>query len=315
MIAQALKTLRPALAPRSLIADARHFQIITLGSLLTLLVLFSDFVPDIGTIALTMGTAIWAQILAVHLINERTSLRAAGEAIQKTTELDCRVAGAPRNDTIPLDLRSPFITSLSLCLLFRAGEIWFFPLAALIAIGSKFLIRYDGKHVFNPANIAIVSLLLLFPNHVWVSPGQWGANALIAFALICFSFLVLYRVDKRDVVLFFIGCFAALTFGRALWLGDPLVIPWHTLQNGSLLVFTFFMMSDPKTTPNHVVGRFLFALCIAVIGFIMTTQLQIREGLFYALAMVCMVTPIIDRYWPARQFEWTNTNRTDGQTT
>jgi Na+-transporting NADH:ubiquinone oxidoreductase subunit NqrB len=258
-------------------ADARHFQIFTLGSLLCFLVMWSDFAPSIEIIALTITTALWVQFGFSNYLG------------------------------IKHDYRSPLITSLSLCLLFRAAEIWFFPLAALIAIGSKFLIRYDGKHLFNPANIGIVALLILFPHHAWISPGQWGSDALLVFALLCLSFLVLFRVNKRDVVLFFIGSYAALTFIRALWLGDPLEIPFHQLQNGALLIFTFFMISDPKTTPDHKWGRFLFALSIAVIGFIMLFQFQVREGLFYALALVCMVTPFIDKALPARKFEWRTT--------
>ena len=282
-------------------ADARHFQIFTLGSLLCFLVMWSDFAPSIEIIALTITTALWVQYGFTNLINNRASLRA---------ERSNPEARLPRNDTTPrmaFDYRSPLITSLSLCLLFRAAEIWFFPLAALIAIGSKFLIRYDGKHLFNPANIGIVALLILFPHHAWISPGQWGSDALLVFALLCLSFLVLFRVNKRDVVLFFIGSYAALTFILALWLGDPLEILFHQLQNGALLIFTFFMISDPKTTPDHKWGRFLFALSIAVIGFIMLFQFQVREGLFYALALVCMVTPFIDKALPARKFEWRTT--------
>ena len=41
----------------------------------------------------------------------------------------------------------------------------------------------------------------------------------------------------------------ALVFGRSLWLGEPMSIPLHRLQNGALLLFTFFMISDPRTTP------------------------------------------------------------------
>ncbi len=291
----------------SITKDARHFQIFTLGSLVTMLTLWSDFAPSFEVIALTVATALWVQVGCTAIMNQRLSLRALSETIQT---LDCRVgASPPRNDEklIALDLRSPMITALSLCLLFRAADVLFFPLAAIIGIGSKFLLRYNGKHLFNPSNIAIVILLLLFPHYVWVSPGQWGADMLIAFAMLCFSFLVLFRVNKRDVVLFFIGSYAALIFARAIWLGDPLEIPWHQLQNGALLIFTFFMISDPKTTPDHMLGRFLFALSIAVIGFIMLTQLEIREGLFYALAMVCFATPFIDKYLPARKFEWRTT--------
>ena len=71
---------------------------------------------------------------------------------------------------------SPLITSLSLTLLLRADTVLLAACAAAIAISSKFLIRYRGMHVFNPANVAIV-LMMLASEHVWVSSGQWGSTA------------------------------------------------------------------------------------------------------------------------------------------
>src|SRR5205807_5727196 len=86
-----------------------------------------------------------------------------------------------------LDLRSPLITGLSLSLLLRADEPSLLAVAGVIAILSKFVIRRDGKHVFNPAGFAIVALLVL-SDHVWISPGQWGTSvwfaSLIAFCAI-----------------------------------------------------------------------------------------------------------------------------------
>src|SRR5207302_1359421 len=55
-----------------------------------------------------------------------------------------------------IDLRSPLITGLSLSLLLRADEPWLHALAAAIGIASKFALRHDGKHVWNPAGFAIV---------------------------------------------------------------------------------------------------------------------------------------------------------------
>ena len=74
-----------------------------------------------------------------------------------------------------LDLRSPLITGLSLSLLLGADTAWLFALAGVIAIGSKFLLRLDGKHIFNPAGFAIIALLFAAPG-VWISPGQWGTS-------------------------------------------------------------------------------------------------------------------------------------------
>ena len=85
--------------------------------------------------------------------------------------LGSRLAGLPRFDPL-----SALITSLSLTLLLRTDLALLAALAAVIAIGSKFLVRVRGKHVFNPANVALVTLMLA-SDHARVSSGQWGSAA------------------------------------------------------------------------------------------------------------------------------------------
>ena len=93
-----------------------------------------------------------------------------------------RLAGLPQ-----LDLRSPLITGLSLSLLLRADAIWLYAAAAVIAIASKFVLRINGKHIWNPAGFAIV-VLLLASNGVWISPGQWGTEVWFAALTLPSSF-------------------------------------------------------------------------------------------------------------------------------
>src|SRR6202007_376647 len=89
-----------------------------------------------------------------------------------------------------LDLRSPLITGLSLSLLLRADEPWLHAIAGAIAIASQFFLRVDGKHIWNPAGLAIV--VLLFTSHgVWISPGQWGTSVWLASFLAFAAIFVL----------------------------------------------------------------------------------------------------------------------------
>ncbi len=75
--------------------------------------------------------------------------------------------------------------------------------------------------------------------------------------------LVVNRAARSDVTYAFIGFYAALLFGRSIYLGEPLTIPLHRLESGALLLFTFLMISDPKTTPDSRAGRVLFAALVA----------------------------------------------------
>ena len=254
--------------------DPRYFQIAVLGTLLS----FGVFVLDFGIH--------WQNAIAI--VTTALSVQWLGT----------RVAGLPRFDPL-----SPLITSLSLTLLLRTEVIALAAIAASIAIGSKFLIRVRGKHVFNPANVALVAMMLL-SERAWVSSGQWGSATLGAFALVCFGFLVLTRAKRAETTIAFIGCYAALLFGRALWLGDPLAIPLHQLQSGALLIFAFFMISDPMTTPNTGFGRIVFAAFVAAIAFTIQFVFYEPNGPILALIMVAPLVPAIDGLIRGTVYRW-----------
>jgi enediyne biosynthesis protein E5 len=199
--------------------------------------------------------------------------------------------------------RSALISGLSLCLLLRTNRADLAALAAAIAIATKFLIRIRGKHLFNPTNGGIVALLLM-SDQVWVSPGQWGAAALLAFLFACAGTLVVTRAARADVTFAFIVAYSGLVLGRSLYLGEPLAIPLHRLESGALLLFAFFMISDPKTTPDSRPGRMLFAALVALGGWYVQFRLFRTNGLLWSLAGWSLVVPAIDRVLPAARYDW-----------
>lgn len=201
------------------------------------------------------------------------------------------------------DPLSPLITSLSLTLLLRTDEVGLAAAAAIIAIASKFLIRFRGKHVFNPANAALVALMLL-SDQAWVSSGQWGSATIAAFTLACLGFLVLTRARRAETTIAFLLIYATLLLGRAIWLGDPLAIPLHQLQNGALLVFAFFMISDPKTTPDTAAGRVLFAAIVAAIAFTIQFIYYEPNGPILALIVSAPTVPLIDTFIRGQHYQW-----------
>jgi Na+-transporting NADH:ubiquinone oxidoreductase subunit NqrB len=213
---------------------------------------------------------------------------------------------------IPVELRSALITSFSLSLLLRTDALWLYALAAVIAVGSKFLIRIDGKHVFNPATIAIVALVF-GSGRAWVTPGQWGAEMWFATLLGFLGIMVLQRARRADVTLFFLLAHGGLLVARALWLGDPLAIPAHQLESGSLLLFAFFMISDPKTIPDSRLGRLIFAFAVAGLAHYFVFFGQVRPGLYLALALLALTVWPIDRLLPAPRHQWVPAPTPGGQ--
>jgi Na+-transporting NADH:ubiquinone oxidoreductase subunit NqrB len=261
-------------------SDARHFQIAALASLVFYNIGWIDF----GAQPFNTACAIFASV---------------------ATQVVCtRFYNLPQ-----LDLRSPLITGLSLSLLLRAESAWIFALAGIIGIAAKFIIRINGKHIWNPAGIAIV-VLLFTTGGVWISPGAWGTAAWFITLLAFLAIMVLHAARRSDMAIFFLACHGALLLARAAWLGDPLAIPLHQMQSGALLIFAFFMISDPRTSPDSRLGRFLFALSVALLAHYLAFFIQMRPALYLALVAISPLTLLIDRLLPAERFNWTRQDRT-----
>jgi len=258
---------------RNWLADARHIQLVALASLLTIQFTTIDFGARPEDALVSAACALATQFVASRLVGG------------------------------PFDWRSPALTGMSLSLLLRAGSPAWLALGAVVAIGSKYLLRVDGRHVFNPSGFAIVALIAAGAP-VWVSPGQWGAGFAFAAFAATFAALILTRAKRLDVTLAFLAAFAALAFARAFWLGDPLTIPLHQLSTGSLLVFAFFMISDPPTTPRARRTRLLFACLVAVLAHGLIFYAQLRPALYFALIALSPLTPLLDRWLPAPRFAW-----------
>jgi Na+-transporting NADH:ubiquinone oxidoreductase subunit NqrB len=249
---------------------------------------------QIATLAGLLTYGIWWLDLEVQPANAVVII-----ASVLATQLACeRLAGRDR-----FDPRSALISGLSLCLLLRTSSPDLAVLAAVIAIASKFTLRVRGKHVFNPTNFALVALMLA-GRDMWVSPGQWGSGLVFTFLLASAGGLVVNRAARADVTLAFLACYAGLLVGRSLWLGEPLAIPMHRLENGALVLFSFFMISDPRTTPDSRRGRILFAALVALGAYAVQFWLFRTNGLLWSLAACSLAVPLIDRLLPGARYQW-----------
>ena len=254
--------------------DPRLYQIAILSCLLVYGVGRLHFDVSVGRIGLTLATCLATQYLCMRLW------------------------------TLPrFDPRSPLISGLSLCLLLRTDLAALAVATAIVTVASKFLLRVDGRHLFNPTNFGLV-VMMLATGQVWVSPGQWGSVAFFAFLLAGLGGLVVHRAARSDVTYAFLGFYALLVIGRAVWLGDPFAIPLHHLQSGALLLFAFFMISDPKTTPDSRAGRVLFAGLVALGAALVQFGLFRPNALLWSLVAVAPLTPFINRMLPGTRYDW-----------
>lgn len=257
--------------------DPRDYQLLFLGSFLLLGIATRDWTlhPE----------AIGAAIVAALLM-----------------QAFCQDWGRSMEQPLILNWRSPLITALGLSLLLRVDHWWVMAAAAAAAIGSKFVLQVQGKHLFNPANLGIV--LAIGSGHGWLSPGQWGEEVWLGLLFVGAGGLVLRRVGRWDTTIAFLGCYFGLELSRNFWLGWTTDVLVHRLSNGSLLLFALFMVTDPRSIPNARGARLVWAMTIAGLTFWLRNSFYLPTAVIWALAIASPLTLVLDRVWVADRFEW-----------
>jgi len=199
---------------------------------------------------------------------------------------------------------SMLISALSLCLLLKTNHWYTSLLATFFTVASKYIFRWNRKHIFNPSAFGIVATLLLTKD-AWLSPGQWGSNTIMFFAVITLGTIVVTRVQKLDISLAFLLTFVGLLYWRQVYvLGWPMDYFFHSVSTGSLLLFTFFMISDPKTSPNHPAARIIWAMLIAIVAFYLSAFKWKYNTAIWVLVAAAPLVPIFNKIFTANYFEW-----------
>ena len=88
-------------------------------------------------------------------------------------------------------LASAYVSGISVGILVRSPEFWPYALCAAISITSKYVLRVDGRHIWNPSNFGIVAMLLLAADTVAGLSVQWGNNLLPMVVVWMFGAVIL----------------------------------------------------------------------------------------------------------------------------
>jgi Na+-translocating ferredoxin:NAD+ oxidoreductase RnfD subunit len=221
---------------------------------------------------------------------------------------------------------SGILTGNSVALLLRAsgtrhGDWWslhgieFFVLAVVIALATKHFIRPAGRHIFNPSNVGLVwTLLVIGPDHVFPQYLWWGPNdvgvALAYVVIVAGAVWVLRSVHMIAMAAAFMVTFAAAVGVFAL-AGASFIAIWHNgpvsgvaywqlvALSPEVLVFVFFMISDPQTAPRGGHARVVYGAATAVVAAALLafqpTEFGIKLAILASLTVVCSVVPFIER--------------------
>jgi len=165
------------------------------------------------------------------------------------------------------NLQSAYITGISLALLIKPPThlLWPFALGGFLAIASKYVLQYRGRHLWNPSNFAISLLVLVAPGSVAILSRQWGNDLATNAVIWCVGLLIASRVRMLHVTVTYVGCFVALAVARSVITGGPLLAEIAPLTGPMYQLFVFFMITDPKTTVSSVRGRIIVAVAVALV--------------------------------------------------
>ncbi|MBL1175315.1 RnfABCDGE type electron transport complex subunit D [Pantanalinema sp. GBBB05] len=279
-----------------LLKDARTYQIAFLSLFLILGVATRDWTLRPEMLLVTIATCLTTQAIAT-LLSQHVSIN------QRPSDPASALPAPSPYLLITSSLPSALITSLGLSLLLRADHYSTMILAAVAAILSKFLLRVNTKHIFNPANFGMIVALLL-TNDAWVSPGQWGESGWYVLLFLGCGGLVLQKVGRWDTTVAFLGSYALLEAARNLWLGWTWDVWAHRLMSGSLLLFALFMVTDPRSIPNARMGRLVWAIAIAILTFWLRNHQFVSTAVLWALFVLTPLIVILDAIWQAPRFTW-----------
>lgn len=192
-------------------------------------------------------------------------------------------------------LASAYITGISVGILIRSPAFWPYALCSAIAITSKYVVRWRGRHLWNPSNFAISAMLLLLPEYVAALSIQWGNSIWPMLVVWVLGAAIVLRVKRFHITATYVVCFVILSFVRSFVTGHPFLAEVAPITGAMYQLFIFFMITDPKTTVKPRWAQCLVVAIVAVVEMILRLA-EIVDAPFYALAIVGPVANVIEIY-------------------
>jgi len=190
---------------------------------------------------------------------------------------------------------------------------WIYAATAALSLLSKHVIRVRGRHVFNPSNIGLVVCFLVLGkgradplDFWWTRMSPWLALALVV--IVTGGLLILFRLRLVGIAVGFWLAFAA-SLGVLALSGHAMTARWHLgpvtghyfwwvlVTSPEVLVFLFFMITDPRTIPETAAGRRVYAASVGLLATLLiapqSTEFASKVALLGALALVCAARTIL----------------------
>ena len=184
------------------------------------------------------------------------------------------------------NLTSAYIYGISAGILIKSPVLWPFVLCGMISIVSKYALRVGGRHVWNPTNFGVTTMLFLAPQYVASLSVQAGNNGLAVAVIWALGGMIMYKLGRFHIPLAFVAAFVPLAFLRSFVTGHPWQTELAPITSPMFQLYIFFMITDPQTTTRRRWSQILVAVLVAVAETVCRLAFKDVHSLYHALFVV-----------------------------
>jgi Na+-transporting NADH:ubiquinone oxidoreductase subunit NqrB len=192
-------------------------------------------------------------------------------------------------------LASAYITGISVGILIRSPFFWPYALCSLIAITSKYVLRVNGRHIWNPSNFAISAMVFIAAESVATLSIQWGNSFGAMVVIWLLGSAIIWRLRRFHICATYVISFIALAFLRTWITGDPLLSEISPITGPEYQLFIFFMITDPKSTVRSKNWQCVVAFAVAAVEMLLRLDQSVYAP-FYALFLVGPAALLIEMW-------------------
>lgn len=199
-----------------------------------------------------------------------------------------------------LNVASAYITGISVGILVRSPAFWPFVVAAALAITSKYVLRFRGRHLWNPSNFGISVVLFLLPASVSMLSIQWGNNMASMIVIWVLGSVIIWRLRRFHISATYVISFLILAVIRSWIIHEPWLSEVSPITGPEYQLFIFFMITDPKTTVRSKKGQCIVAFLVALLEMFFRLDQSIYAEL-YALFWVGPIAILVEMWLDSRR--------------
>jgi Na+-transporting NADH:ubiquinone oxidoreductase subunit NqrB len=196
-------------------------------------------------------------------------------------------------------LASAWVSGISVGILLRPTMLWPMALCAAISIASKYVVRWENRHLWNPSNFGICAMLLLAPESVATLSVQFGNHAIANALILCLGAFLVYRLKRLHITLTYVASFFAFAALRSVVLDVPYLTEIGPITGPMYQLYIFFMITDPKTTVTGTRAQMLVAFLVAAAECVLRFAKDTHAP-YFALFIVGPIANAVD-IWMAKR--------------